>query len=167
MKTKHSLTRRRFLAAAATATSAALVPPWVVPSSVLGAAGAVAPNNRVTLGFIGTGKMARDYHLSTLSGFNDVECAAVCDKPLTLTIREAHHFDIAQWALGLDQSGPVEIIPPEDATANTGAKLVFAEGVEMIHPLSPGQSRVLEPAQTALGRAKLAIYRRQRSQHLA
>jgi predicted dehydrogenase len=25
----------------------------------------------------------------------------------------AHHFDIAQWALGMDKSGPVEIIPPD------------------------------------------------------
>jgi len=25
----------------------------------------------------------------------------------------AHHFDIAQWALGTDDSGPVEIIPPD------------------------------------------------------
>ena len=26
----------------------------------------------------------------------------------------AHHFDICQWALGMDNSGPVEIIPPDD-----------------------------------------------------
>jgi hypothetical protein len=25
----------------------------------------------------------------------------------------AHHFDIAQWGLGMDESGPVEIIPPD------------------------------------------------------
>ncbi|MBN1895862.1 Gfo/Idh/MocA family oxidoreductase [bacterium] len=25
----------------------------------------------------------------------------------------AHHFDIAQWGLGMDHSGPVEIIPPD------------------------------------------------------
>jgi len=25
----------------------------------------------------------------------------------------AHHFDIAQWGLGMDNSGPVEIIPPD------------------------------------------------------
>ncbi len=25
----------------------------------------------------------------------------------------AHHFDIAQWALGMDKSGPVEIYPPD------------------------------------------------------
>jgi hypothetical protein len=50
-----------------------------------------------------------------------------------LTDMGAHHFDIAQWALGLDESGPVEVVPPADAKAETGAKLVFANGVEMIH----------------------------------
>jgi len=44
----------------------------------------------------------------------------------------AHHFDIAQWALGMDESGPVEIIPPADQ-AETGLKFVYASGVEMFH----------------------------------
>jgi predicted dehydrogenase len=43
----------------------------------------------------------------------------------------AHHFDIAQWALGMDESGPVEILPPEKEMR--GLKLVYASGVEMIH----------------------------------
>ena len=30
----------------------------------------------------------------------------------------AHHFDIAQWALKMDGSGPVEIIPPERPKAD-------------------------------------------------
>ena len=25
----------------------------------------------------------------------------------------AHHFDIAQWGLGMDESGPIEVIPPD------------------------------------------------------
>jgi hypothetical protein len=45
----------------------------------------------------------------------------------------AHHFDIAQWALGMDQSGPVEIIPADDPKATTGVRYLFANGVEMIH----------------------------------
>jgi predicted dehydrogenase len=34
----------------------------------------------------------------------------------------AHHFDIAQWALDMDSSGPVEVIPPADRSAETGLK---------------------------------------------
>ena len=45
----------------------------------------------------------------------------------------AHHYDIAQWALGMDSSGPVEIIPPEDPKAQSGVKYVYANGVEMFH----------------------------------
>ena len=44
----------------------------------------------------------------------------------------AHHFDIAQWALGMDDSGPVEIIPPGGKDVK---RLVFhyANGVPMYH----------------------------------
>ena len=45
----------------------------------------------------------------------------------------AHHYDIAQWCLGMDQSGPVEIIPPEDPTAMTGVRYIYANGVVMTH----------------------------------
>jgi predicted dehydrogenase len=45
----------------------------------------------------------------------------------------AHHFDIAQWGLGMDDSGPVEIIPPADPKAKKGVKFIYANGVEVIH----------------------------------
>jgi predicted dehydrogenase len=45
----------------------------------------------------------------------------------------AHHFDIAQWGLGMDESGPVEIIPPDDAKAEKGVRYVYANGVPVIH----------------------------------
>lgn len=45
----------------------------------------------------------------------------------------AHHFDIAQWGLGMDESGPVEIVPPEDEDAWIGCRYKYANGVEMIH----------------------------------
>lgn len=43
----------------------------------------------------------------------------------------AHHFDIAQWALNMDNSGPTEIHPPE--RGDTGLRFVYANGVEMFH----------------------------------
>jgi predicted dehydrogenase len=45
----------------------------------------------------------------------------------------AHHFDIAQWGLGMDESGPVEIIPPEDPKAERGVKYIYANGIPVIH----------------------------------
>jgi predicted dehydrogenase len=50
----------------------------------------------------------------------------------------AHHFDIAQWGLGMDDSGPVEIIPPADPKATRGVRYLYANGVEMIHGDSGG-----------------------------
>jgi predicted dehydrogenase len=44
----------------------------------------------------------------------------------------AHHFDIAQWAMGMDDSGPVTIEPPS-GKETTGLKYVYASGVEMFH----------------------------------
>ncbi len=44
----------------------------------------------------------------------------------------AHHFDIAQWALGMDASGPVKVEPP-DGEETTGLKFTYADGVEMFH----------------------------------
>jgi predicted dehydrogenase len=43
----------------------------------------------------------------------------------------AHHFDIAQWAMGMDASGPIRIEPP--ASGDTGLKFTYASGVEMLH----------------------------------
>jgi predicted dehydrogenase len=45
----------------------------------------------------------------------------------------AHHLDIAQWGLGMDDSGPVEARPPETPGDKRGAMLVYANGVTVIH----------------------------------
>jgi predicted dehydrogenase len=50
----------------------------------------------------------------------------------------AHHFDIAQWGLGMDDSGPVEIIPPDDPKATRGLRYLYANGVEVLHGDSGG-----------------------------
>jgi predicted dehydrogenase len=46
----------------------------------------------------------------------------------------AHHFDIAQWALGMDESGPVEIIPPKGEQGREGSRPLtykYANGAVM------------------------------------
>jgi predicted dehydrogenase len=76
-------------------------------------------------------------------GYNEVLCPKGIHKhfPAWRAYREygggqvadmgAHHFDIAQWALDMDGSGPVDIVPPEKG--ESGLKFVYANGVEMIH----------------------------------
>lgn len=45
----------------------------------------------------------------------------------------AHHFDIAQWALDMDKSGPVEIVLPDNPKLGSGVKYRYANGVEVLH----------------------------------
>jgi predicted dehydrogenase len=50
----------------------------------------------------------------------------------------AHHFDIAQWALDMDGSGPARVTPPADPKEKAGLRFTYANGVEMIHDLFEG-----------------------------
>jgi predicted dehydrogenase len=45
----------------------------------------------------------------------------------------AHHLDIAQWGLGMDNSGPVEALPPEKQGSKIGAVLKYANGIKITH----------------------------------
>ena len=49
----------------------------------------------------------------------------------------AHHLDIAQWGLGMDESGPVKVTPPEDPAKKSGATLTYANGVKVIQQRLP------------------------------
>jgi predicted dehydrogenase len=53
----------------------------------------------------------------------------------------AHHFDIAQWALKADRSGPVEVIPPKDPKRGAGLRFVYPNGVAVIHDEFEGDAR--------------------------
>ncbi len=50
----------------------------------------------------------------------------------------AHMFDIAQWGLDMDSSGPTQLTPPADGSGN-GLVYRYANGVEMHHAPMPGK----------------------------
>ncbi|HET8735550.1 MAG TPA: Gfo/Idh/MocA family oxidoreductase [Pricia sp.] len=45
----------------------------------------------------------------------------------------AHMFDIAQWCLGMDDTGPAKFIPPKDPKAVRGLQMFYENGIEMVH----------------------------------
>jgi len=69
-------TRRHFFGGL---VAGSIAMPTIVPSSVFGRDDKAAPSERITVGFIGCGKMANDYHLSELLKFGDVQALAVCE----------------------------------------------------------------------------------------
>jgi predicted dehydrogenase len=44
----------------------------------------------------------------------------------------AHMFDIAQWALNMDRSGPVNYLPPSEP-ADSGLTMIYDNGIRMNH----------------------------------
>ena len=71
--------RRGFLKSAATTAACAIASPYFVPSSALSKAGSVAPNNRITLGFIGVGNHGTGVNLKNFLGNSDAQVVAICD----------------------------------------------------------------------------------------
>lgn len=77
-ETRRGLTRRQFLARGAASAAGAAALPCLIPASVLGRDGAVAPSDRIVMGGIGMGGRGA-YDLSVLLGMPDVQWVAVCD----------------------------------------------------------------------------------------
>lgn len=76
MRPAGNVTRRQVLGGLATG---ALAVPTIVPASALGRDGKTPPSERITVGFIGCGKIANDYHLTELLKMGDVQALAVCE----------------------------------------------------------------------------------------
>lgn len=87
MNSAFKVTRRRFLHQTTTALGAAIAAPAIVPASALGRAGARAPSERITMGFIGIGGQggghllggAWTYVAGGYAGRKEVQVLAVCD----------------------------------------------------------------------------------------
>ena len=71
----------------------------------------------------------------------------------------AHHLDIAQWGLGRDGSGPVEIIPPSDPKAKRGCKFVYDDGVTLTHQDGKGVEFVGETGRVVCNRGRFELWR--------
>ncbi|MBI5834768.1 MAG: Gfo/Idh/MocA family oxidoreductase [Armatimonadetes bacterium] len=69
----------------------------------------------------------------------------------------AHHIDIAQWGLGMDESGPVEVIPPTDPNAKRGCKLVYANGIYVQHSDGFGVHFFGEHGEVKVNRGRFAL----------
>jgi predicted dehydrogenase len=76
MRPAGNVTRRHFLEGAA---AGSIAMPTIVPGTVFGTDDKAPPSERITVGFIGCGKMASDYHLPELLRFGDVQAVAVCE----------------------------------------------------------------------------------------
>lgn len=71
----------------------------------------------------------------------------------------AHHIDISQWGIGVDEDGgPTEVIPPADhATAQQGAKLLYPGGVELEHISENGVTFFGTDGEVYVNRGKFAL----------
>lgn len=71
----------------------------------------------------------------------------------------AHHIDISQWGLGMDENGPVEVRAPADfENAKRGCQLVYANGTVLTHADgSPGASFYGTEGEVHVGRGKFKL----------
>ena len=73
---KSALTRRDFLKGSTLATAGAFLAPSIVPATVFGSN---APSERITIGVIGTGRIARTADIPEMLKIDGTQIVAVCD----------------------------------------------------------------------------------------
>ncbi|MBE0543478.1 MAG: Gfo/Idh/MocA family oxidoreductase [Verrucomicrobia bacterium] len=78
-KDQPGFSRRRFLHKTAAAVCLSACAPQIIPSSVLGMGGATSPNNRIAVGFIGTGDHGVNWNLGPYLRHKDAQVIAACD----------------------------------------------------------------------------------------
>lgn len=70
----------------------------------------------------------------------------------------AHHIDIAQWGLGVDETGPVQVKAPDAwETAKRGAQLIYANGVVLTHGGDKGVSFFGTEGEVHVNRGKFEL----------
>lgn len=67
----------------------------------------------------------------------------------------AHHFDIVQWALDQDSSGPLSVLPPNETSDLYGSRVVYANGLNVTHGGPSGITFVGEKGSLFIDRDRL------------
>ena len=71
-----SITRRHFLKTSVASGLGLIIAPTIVPAAVLRR---TAPSDRINIGVIGTGRIARDHDMPGVWKYDDVRIVAACD----------------------------------------------------------------------------------------
>ena len=69
----------------------------------------------------------------------------------------AHHLDIVQWGLGMDESGPVRALPPKDKAATKGAGLVYKGNIPVLHGEGVGVHFFGEEGEVQVTRGRFSV----------
>lgn len=70
----------------------------------------------------------------------------------------AHHFDIVQWALGYDESGPVEFFAADKPDAQSGVRWLYPNGTEVTHTPGNGVTFFGDQGKLYVNRGKFTLW---------
>ncbi len=155
--TPRGVSRRTVLAGAA----AAVALPTVIPASALGAGGAVAPSERIGVGFIGVGGRGTG-HVGSFRGAKDAQVIAVCD-PQKAKIARAQARAGAKPASCAGYQDFRELLARDDIDAVVISSPENWHALQSIHAVRAGKDVYCEKALSltvAEGRALCKAVRR-------